>query len=69
MLTFAIAAVVFLVVVGAMAIGVIFSNREIKGSCGGLAGMRTENGESFCEVCGAPSVDACKLEDGERRAG
>ena len=38
----------------AMAVGVIFSNRQIKGSCGGLAGMLDENGNSLCESCSTP---------------
>lgn len=42
-----------IVVVGllfaAMAVGVIFSNKPIKGSCGGLANIGIE-GE--CEICG-----------------
>ena len=38
----------------AMAVGVIFSNHQIKGSCGGLAGMLDENGNSLCESCSTP---------------
>jgi len=43
----------------AMAVGVIFSNRQIKGSCGGLAGMLDENGNSLCESCSTP-VEECE---------
>jgi len=43
----------------AMAVGVIFSNRQIKGSCGGLAGLLDENGKSLCESCSTP-VEECE---------
>lgn len=42
-----------------MAIGVIVSNRRIKGSCGGLAGVMDENGEPYCELCGRPAASDC----------
>tara|TARA_B100000945_G_C19940692_1_gene393815 strand:- start:216 stop:440 length:225 start_codon:yes stop_codon:yes gene_type:complete len=44
--------VLFVLVMGAMAVGVIFSNRAIKGSCGGLNNMSDRFGEPMCE-CGA----------------
>ena len=37
-----------------MAVGVIFSNRRIKGSCGGLSTMSDELGEPLCECGAAP---------------
>jgi hypothetical protein len=40
-----------------MAVGVIFSNRAIKGSCGGLANMPGEDGKSICEVCTVPAEE------------
>ena len=42
-----------------MAVGVIFSNRQLKGSCGGLAGMLDERGNSLCESCSTP-VEECE---------
>ncbi|MBT6722839.1 MAG: (Na+)-NQR maturation NqrM [Planctomycetaceae bacterium] len=42
-----------------MAVGVIFSNRQLKGSCGGLAGMLDESGNSLCESCSTP-VEECE---------
>lgn len=41
----------------AMAIGVIVNNRRIKGSCGGLAGLTDNKGQSICDACTKPSPD------------
>lgn len=48
--------VVVAVLFAGMAIGVIFANKPIKGSCGGLAtlGMKSD-----CEICGG-NQDACE---------
>ena len=46
--TVLITAGVFLIAFGGMAIGVIISNKRIKGSCGGIANLM---GESGCDVC------------------
>ena len=43
---------VFALVMVGMAVGVIFSNRRLKGSCGGLGSMRDEFGQPLCE-CGS----------------
>ena len=51
---FVAAGVLFLVAVGGMAIGVLVSNRQIKGSCGGLASMPGSEGKSICELCTTP---------------
>jgi hypothetical protein len=47
--TFLPALIIFLLVVAGMAIGVIFSNRRITGSCGGLGAVP---GADQCGVCG-----------------
>jgi hypothetical protein len=47
------ALLVFALVIAGMAVGVIFSGRRIKGSCGGLSTMSDELGQPLCE-CGAP---------------
>ncbi len=57
--------VVFGVVMAAMAIGVILSNRRIAGSCGGLANMKMEDGEPMCE-CGARVGESCGAESDRR---
>ncbi|MGI9450529.1 MAG: (Na+)-NQR maturation NqrM [Geminicoccaceae bacterium] len=46
---------VFLLAVAGMAIGVIFSNRRIKGSCGGLSAVP---GADRCGVCGRDLADS-----------
>tara|TARA_B100000963_G_scaffold205548_1_gene179009 strand:+ start:189 stop:410 length:222 start_codon:yes stop_codon:yes gene_type:complete len=48
-MTFVLALLVFMAIVAAMAVGVIFGRAPIKGSCGGLgvAGIDQE-----CEICG-----------------
>lgn len=40
-----------------MAVGVLFSNRNIKGSCGGLAQFKDAQGNSICDACTKPSPD------------
>ena len=49
MATFFLAAVVFGLVVAGMALGVIFSNKPIKGSCGGIGALGMD---TACEICG-----------------
>ncbi len=50
MATFVLTTIIFLVLFAAMAVGVIFSNKPIKGSCGGLNNIGLGSGE--CEICG-----------------
>lgn len=56
MATFVLATVLFLVLFAAMAVGVIFANKPIKGSCGGLNNIGLGSGE--CEICGG-NRDKC----------
>lgn len=46
--TFIITFIVFVIAISGMAIGVIISNRAIKGSCGGLNLLM---GSSACDIC------------------
>src|SRR5690606_40960825 len=52
--TFLIAGGVFLIAVTGTAIGVILSNRRLRGSCGGLNGLRDSQGNPMCEACTTP---------------
>ena len=56
MLTYLIVFLILGTVIALMAVGVIFQNKPIKGSCGGMAnlGMETE-----CDVCGG-KPDMCE---------
>lgn len=51
---------VMLVCVGAMAVGVMFGQRPIAGSCGGLNNLEGSDGE--CSFCGRPSGERCRRE-------
>ncbi|MFT4556907.1 MAG: FAD:protein FMN transferase [Planctomycetales bacterium] len=53
---------IFALAIAGMAVGVIFSNRAIKGSCGGLANMPGQDGKSICEVCTVPAEE-CRDEE------
>ena len=48
--------VAFTLVMVAMAVGVIFSNRRIQGSCGGLNTMSDSFGQPMCECGKAPGT-------------
>jgi len=61
-LPFVAALVIFLVAVAGMSIGVILKNRELKGSCGGLASMPGQDGKSICELCTVPKEQCSKPE-------
>lgn len=61
---FLISAIVFALAILGMAIGVIISNRRLRGSCGGLAGRKDKEGRTVCDVCSTPSKDC----DGQPRS-
>lgn len=49
----------FAILLSAMAVGVMFGRRAIRGSCGGLAGTKDEHGNVACGLCSNPA-DACR---------
>jgi hypothetical protein len=49
--------IVFAIALSGMAVGVIFSNRRLRGSCGGMSGIRDNQGNTLCEVCSNPSPE------------
>lgn len=58
--------IVFGLCIGGMAIGVILSNREIKGSCGGLSAMsgNDDSDVSPCSLCTKPASE-CSRRSGQ----
>lgn len=63
---FVAAAALFLLAVGAMSLGTMIQNRQIKGSCGGLASMPGHDGTSACDMCSIPR-DQCSNEEVRNR--
>jgi len=57
---------VLLLCVGAMAVGVMFGQRPIAGSCGGLNNLDGQDGD--CQFCGRPSGERCKRQAGAEDA-
>jgi len=57
---------VFAIVLAAMAVGVILSNREIKGSCGGLNNFKDSVGNPICDACSNPSPLCSGIPEKER---
>ena len=56
---FLVTAVAFAVLLFAMSVGVLFGQRSISGSCGGINGTKNEDGSVSCSLCSSPS-DACR---------
>jgi len=48
---------VFCLFVLGMAVGAIFNNKPVTGSCGGIANMQNEDGEAVCGICSKPTTD------------
>lgn len=56
---------VFAIALVGMAIGVIISNRQIKGSCGGLNNFRDSVGNPICDACSTPSPTCSRIPEKE----
>ncbi|MEL7264511.1 MAG: (Na+)-NQR maturation NqrM [Planctomycetota bacterium] len=59
LLIFAVTVGALLIVIAAMAVGVIFGRRSISGSCGGIANERDADGNISCSLCSDPA-NACE---------
>lgn len=57
MSVYLLAAVVFALAIAGMAIGVVISGRSLRGSCGGMAGMKDSRGNPICEACTNPAEE------------
>ena len=58
--------VIFGVAIVAMSVGVIFSNRQIKGSCGGIAALNQGRLSPACDMCGQKTTECQELQDAIR---
>ena len=67
MILYLLAAAVFAVAIAAMAAGVIFGKRRLRGTCGGLANLRDSDGRTMCDLCSHPSEN-CSGPDDARHA-
>ena len=56
---------VFAIALIGMAVGVIVSNRQIKGSCGGLNNFRDSVGNPICDACSNPSPSCSRIPEQE----
>ena len=63
---FALTLGILFVVVFGMAIGVLFGNRKLTGSCGGLANHPSKDGTTNCMLCSNPDA-ACKTQSLRRK--
>lgn len=61
--TFLITLAVFGIAIVLLATGVIFSNRTLKGSCGGLSGQTDESGRSICDLCTTPPEECDQVRE------
>lgn len=68
MIVYLTAFAVFAVAMLGMAIGVIVSNRRLRGTCGGLGGMADEQGHTLCEACTKPAESCSGVAEGLRRS-
>ncbi len=63
------ATTVFGLAILAMAVGSIFANKPVTGSCGGLANMTNEEGDEACGICAKPTTDCVERVQDEIASG
>ncbi len=63
--TWLLTAGIFLLALLLMSVGVLLGNRSIKGSCGGLAGMKDQNGNTICNACTNPAPECQATKPGQ----
>jgi hypothetical protein len=61
MSVFLLSLAVFAVALLGMSVGVIFSNRRIQGSCGGMERLRDKHGDMRCESCRSEPSPDCSV--------
>ncbi len=61
--TFLLTTLVFGLAVAGMGMGVIVSNRRLRGSCGGLDGLKDSQGNPLCEACTQPAAECQKFQE------
>ena len=59
--------VVFAIVLVGMSVGVIFGNRRIRGSCGGVSQLDGKHGKITCDACSSDGQH-CSSGDGGQEA-
>ena len=63
--TFLAALMIFSIAVVGMAVGAIFANKPVTGSCGGLSAMSGSDDGSECGVCSKPVTDCVERDTAE----
>ena len=66
-MTFLIVLAAFALAMLGMSLGVLLSNRRLTGTCGGLAGLVDENGDTACVACQNPSPTCSGLAENARK--
>ncbi|MCH7990256.1 MAG: FAD:protein FMN transferase [Planctomycetes bacterium] len=66
MTLFLITLVIFAIAILGMSVGVLFSNRRLKGTCGGLAGLKDEQGQTVCDACTNPFDECAGVETAQK---
>ena len=62
-MTFLMTFAFFALCMAGMAVGLIFSNRELQGSCGGAADLEEHGHDIECGACVKKSNDVCPSDD------